>query len=264
MVRLLASSTEVGLDPVILVFDIFLVIHIAAGAVGLITFWLPVIGRKGSDSHKRWGRVFSRCIMTAGLCAIAMSLLSLGWPLETHPKMTDAVMVRGLFGWMMLYLAVLTVSLVWHGLKAVELKAAHGEHRQLFPIALQIAVIIAALNCAIRGYLIGQPIMMGIATIGIASAVTNLWFIFTPEPWRLQYLIEHFKALVGAGISVYTAFFAFGAVRLHPQSAFDPLLWATPCTIGLSIIVWHWWKQQKLKRQQASRIRQRDAAAQGT
>jgi hypothetical protein len=141
---------EVGLDPVVLVFDIFLVTHIAAGGVGLITFWLPVIGRKGGDSHKRWGRVFSRCIMTAGVCAIAMSLLSLGWPLETHPKMTDPVIVRGLFGWMMLYLAILTVSLVWHGLKAVELKAAHSEHRQFFPVALQIAVIIAAISLASR------------------------------------------------------------------------------------------------------------------
>jgi hypothetical protein len=258
--RSAAARKGEALDPVILVFDVFLVIHIVAGAVGLVTFWIPVIGRKGSDSHKKWGRIFSRCIMTAGICAIAMSLVSLGWPLETHPKLADAMMVRGLFGWMMLYLAILTVSLVWHGLKAVELKGAHGEHRRWFPVLLQIAVIVSALNCAIRGYLIDQPLMMGIAVIGLASAVTNLWFIFTPAPWRLQYLIEHFKALVGAGISVYTAFFAFGAVRLHPKSAFDPLLWATPCTVGLGIILWHFVKTMKLKRQQAARLRQRDAA----
>ncbi len=248
------------MHPALLVFDGLLIVHIVAGAIGLVTFWLPVLGRKGSESHKRWGRVFARCIMAAGLCAIGMSLLSLGWPLETHPKMTDIVAVRGLFGWMMLYLAILTVSLVWHGLKAVELKADHSAHQRAFPILLQVAVIVAAVNCAARGWLIGQPIMMGVATIGIASAATNLWFIATPAPWRLQYLIEHFKALVGAGISVYTAFFAFGAVRLRPQSAFDPLLWATPCAIGLSIIFWHWWKAQKQKRRMAARLRERSAA----
>jgi hypothetical protein len=251
-------------QPVILIFDVFLVIHIVAGAIGIVTFWVPVIGRKGSDAHKKWGRVFSWCIMTAGICAIGMSSLSIGWPIETHPKMTDAALVQGLFGWMMLYLAVLTVSLVWHGIKSVELKARHFEHRQWFPVLLQLAVIVTALNCAVRGYWLGQPLMMGIAVIGLASAITNLWFIATPQPWRLQYLIEHFKALVGAGISVYTAFFAFGAVRLRPQSAFDPLLWATPCAIGLSIIVWHFVKTMKLKKQQAQRVRQRDAAAQGT
>ena len=67
---------------------------------------------------------FSRTIMVTGLCAIGMSLCSLMWPLETHPKLTDIAMVRGMFGWMMLYLAILTVSLVWHGLKSVEHKAA--------------------------------------------------------------------------------------------------------------------------------------------
>jgi hypothetical protein len=260
----MVALREASLTPVILIFDAFLAVHVVAGAIGLVTFWLPVIGRKGSDPHKRWGRVFARCIMAAGLCAMGMSLLSLGWPLETHPKMTDAALVQALFGWMMLNLAILTVSLVWHGLKAVELKADHGAHRQWFPVLLQISVIVAALNCAIRGYLIGQPLMMGISVIGIASAVTNLWFIATPAPWRMQYLIEHFKALVGAGISVYKAFFAFGAVRLHPKSAFDPLLWATPCTIGLLIIIWHWWKAQKVKRQQADRLRQRDVTALGT
>ena len=256
------AKRGICVTPVIAVFDLFLIIHIAAGAIGLVTFWLPVLGRKGSDSHKRWGRVFARCIMVAGICAIAMSLLSLGWPLETHPQLTDATLVRGLFGWMMLYLAILTVSLVWHGLTAVELKADHAAHRRWFPVLLQVAVIVAAVNCAVRGYLIGQPIMIGISGIGLASAATNLWFIATPVPWRMQYLIEHFKALVGAGISVYTAFFAFGAVRLHPKSAFDPLLWATPCTIGLSIIVWHWWKAQKLKRQMAARLR--DGVPRGT
>jgi hypothetical protein len=253
------AGAEPLLHPAVAIFDGFLIVHIIAGGIGLVTFWLPVIGRKGADAHKRWGKVFARCIMAAGLCAIGMSVISLGWPLETHPKMTDPVLVRGLFGWMMLYLAILTVSLVWHGLKSVELKADHLTHRRPFPVLLQIAVIVAAVNCAVRGALIGQPIMIGIATIGIASAATNLWFIATPEPWRLQYLIEHFKALVGAGISVYTAFFAFGAVRLHPKSAFDPLLWATPCTIGLSIILWHWWKAQKQKRQQAARLRERSS-----
>lgn len=243
-----------------LVFELALAIHIAAGAVGLVSFWIPVVGRKGADRHRWWGRIFARCIMTAGLCAIVMSLISLGWPLETHPKLTDATLVQGLFGWMMLYLAVLTVSLVAHGLSAVELKAQHEQHRRAGPIALQLAVAALAVNCAWRGWLIGQPLMMGIAVIGVASAATNLWFMLNPAPWRLQYLIEHFKASVGAGISVYTAFFAFGAVRLHPKSAFDPLLWALPLTVGLAIILWHFARTIRLRKPRA----RPDAAARGT
>ncbi len=71
------------MTPYVLVFDLALVVHVAAGTIGLVSFWIPVVGRKGADRHRWWGRLFARCIMTAGLCAIVMSLISLGWPLET-------------------------------------------------------------------------------------------------------------------------------------------------------------------------------------
>ncbi|MGL5114155.1 MAG: hypothetical protein ACRC7C_02415, partial [Beijerinckiaceae bacterium] len=82
------------------------------------------------------------------------------------------------------------------------------------------------------------------------------------KPWRLQYVVEHFKALVGAGISVYTAFFAFGAVRFMPSQAFAAWLWALPLSIGLAIIVHHWLKYRRI----AARMRgvSPSAAARGT
>ena len=57
-----------------------------------------------------------------------------------------------------------------------------------------------------------------------------------PTAW----LREHIKALIGAGISVYTAFSAFGAVRLAPQLALHPVLWAIPLVTGISLILYFW------------------------
>jgi hypothetical protein len=62
-------------------------------------------------------------------------------------------------------------------------------------------------------------------------------------------LKEHVKGLVGTGISVYTAFFAFGAVRTFPQLALHPVLWAIPLTVGLAIIVYHHRRLSKPMRQ---------------
>jgi hypothetical protein len=247
----------------VLLFEAFLALHILCGTVGLVTFWIGVGSAKGGDAHRRYGTLFARTIFVTGLCAIGMSLISLGWPLETHPKLLDAALVRGLFGWMMLYLAILTVGLVWHGVMSVRRKAEHGAHRAGWTIGIQLATILAAVNCAAQGYLIGQPLMIGMATIGVASGGTNLWFIFTEKPWRLQYVVEHFKALVGAGISVYTAFFAFGAVRFMPSQAFAAWLWALPLSIGLGIIIHHWLKYRRI----AARTRgvsRPSAAASGT
>ncbi len=221
------------------VFHGFVVAHIATGAVGLVLFWVPVIGRKGGATHRRIGDIYARCILVTGAAAVGMSLCTLYDPRGTHPDLADAVMVRGLFGWMMLYLAILTLSLVWHGRMTIRNKRDHRANRAAFPVALQVAAIVAALNCAAQGLLTGQPLMMGIAIVGVASGGTNLWFIYADRPAPLAYLKEHLKALVGSGISVYTAFMTFGLARLMPAHAFNLALWAVPIVIGVSLILYH-------------------------
>jgi len=56
--------------------------------------------------------------------------------------------------------------------------------------------------------------------------------------------------LVGAGISVYTAFMAFGSVRILPELALNPVMWAVPLSTGIGIILWHW---RKIDRQVQAR-----------
>ena len=81
--------------------------------------------------------------------------------------------------------------------------------------------------------------MMGISMVGFATVATNLWFIYKPKPLPTDRIKEHIKCRVGAGISVYTAFFAFGAVRLLPELALQPGLWAVPLIVGLALIIYH-------------------------
>jgi hypothetical protein len=54
----------------------------------------------------------------------------------------------------------------------------------------------------------------------------------------MAYQLEHVKAIVGSGISVYTAFMAFGFVRLRPDHALNPKMWAIPLVVGLAIIIY--------------------------
>ena len=68
----------------------------------------------------------------------------------------------------------------------------------------------------------------------------NLLFILGPRPGPLVWQKEHLKGLVGCGISVYTAFFAFGSVRILPELALHPVMWAIPLTTGVLMILYHW------------------------
>ncbi len=105
---------------------------------------------------------------------------------------------------------------------------------------MQPILLIAALNCAAQGLLSGQYLLIGLAIVGVATAATNSWFLYKPNPGPKDWLKEHLKALVGAGISVYTAFMAFGSVRLMPELALHPVMWAIPVASGVSLILWHW------------------------
>ena len=226
-------------------FRLFVIAHICTGAVGLVLFWVPVIGRKGSLNHRKTGKIFAYCILATACSALGMSLCTLSDPLGTHPRLTDAALVSGLFGWMMFYLAILTISLVWHGLTVVSFRSQHRLLRHWWHVGVQVAVIVAGANCARYGAMIGQPLMLAIPIVGIVSGITNLVYIYSDRPARMNYLKEHVKALVGAGISVYTAFMTFGLAQLVPSHAFNPTLWAIPIIIGISIIVYH---QQRLTR----------------
>lgn len=225
-------------------FHLLVAIHIIAGATGLITVWLAIASRKGALFHRQWGEVFCKAIFVAGGCAVAMAVLSLIDPHGTHPHVTDmdTALIRDLFGWMMLYLGVLTLGLVLHGLDVVQTRRPGAARRRAVNIAAQALTVATAANCAIQGALIGQPLMMGIAVIGFVSPVTNAVFFRLARPTRAQIWKEHAKALVGGGISTYTAFLAFGLVRAMPEQVFNPVLWALPTLVGVSIILYHWWK----------------------
>lgn len=234
-------------------FEFLVAAHIVTGTVGLICFWVPVLGKKGSRSHRRWGRIFAYTMLVTGAIAIGISLCTLAAPLETHSFSDDADLVRGVFGWMMLYLATLTIMLAWYGLLCIRNKQQHGRNRNPINLVLQAATFAAALNCAIRGYALGNGLMIGISIVGIAAAALNTRFIFSERPPLNEWLIQHTRGAVGAGISVYTAFLAFGAVNLLPAYAFNPIVWATPTVLGVTLLLYHQAKILTQRRRIAAR-----------
>ncbi len=220
-------------------FHVLVMAHIVTGTIGLVTLWVPLVLRKGTARHKAWGKVFAHALLATGCLAVGISLVTLRLPLETHPMFDDAALVRGLFGWMMLYLATLTIMLSRYGRLCIRNRRDHRANREPLNIALLIATLLTALNCAWQGWQLSQPLMMGIAVVGITMAVLSFRFIFTRVPPANEWLIQHTRGLVGAGISVYTAFFAFGAVNTFPALAFHPVLWATPTALGVSVLLYH-------------------------
>ena len=220
-------------------FTQLVIAHVITGTVGLISMWVPVIGKKGGARHKRWGKVFAISMLITGSIAIGISICTLIAPLETHPFSDDAPLIRGIFGRMMLYLATMTIMLAYYGLECIRNKRDHRRNFHWLNLTLQALTFVAAANCAWHGWQLGQPLMLGISVVGLTAAVLNTRFILQRDPPLNEWLIQHTRGLVGAGISVYTAFLAFGAVNYVPAIALNPALWAVPTVLGVSFLLYH-------------------------
>ena len=237
-------------------FEALVVAHVVTGAVGLTAFWGPIVTKKGATRHRQWGRATCYGFLGAGALAIAMALLSLYGPDDRHPEITDRALFDGLFGWMMLYLGVLTIGFVDYGLGAIK----HSRNRQALRSwrhqGVIAAVVLSGAWCGYYGYTVSHPLMMLVAFIGIVAMAIQQVYIWRPtDPPRTTYVGEHFRALIGMGISAYTAFMSVGLIRLVPEQVFNPAIWAGPSVIGVGLILYFTLKAKRAAAPKASGAR---------
>ncbi len=217
-------------------FAVIVILHVIAGATGLIAFWVPVAVKKGGMAHRRWGRICLQALMIAGALAIVMALLSLYGPEQRLPMIRDRALFNGLFGWMMLYLGMLTISFADYGQAVARYREARAPLRGMRHQGVFAVVMLAALNCGRYGMGIGQPLMTLVAAIGLIAVATQQVYIWRSEVPRKAYVAEHFRSLLGMGISAYTAFLSVGLIRLVPDHVFNPVIWAIPSVVGVGLI----------------------------
>jgi len=219
-------------------FEALIVLHVMAGLTGLIAFWVPIVAKKGAVNHRRWGRTCSYGFMGAGALAVVMALISLYGPEERIPSITDRALFDGLFGWMMLYLGLLTIGFADYGLAVVKHSRKREALRGLRYQLVIAAVLISATYCFTYGLAIGEALMMAVAILGLLAMSIQELYIWRKEvPSPRSYVGEHFRALIGMGISAYTAFMSVGLIRYIPEHVFNPLVWALPSTVGVALII---------------------------
>jgi hypothetical protein len=237
-------------------FEALVVAHVVTGTVGLAAFWGPIVTRKGAANHRKWGKAACFGFLGAGSLAIGMALLSLFGPEQRIASVTDRELFAGLFGWMMLYLGMLTIGFVDYGLAVVRHSRDRRALRRWRYQGVIAAVVISGAWCGWYGLRVEHPLMVLVAVIGIvAMAIQQVYIWRAREPARATYIGEHFRALIGMGISAYTAFMSVGLIRLVPEQVFNPAIWAGPSVIGVSLILYFTVKGKRPVRAQASGLR---------
>jgi len=222
-------------------------VHIAAGSIALILFWVPAIAPKGGRTHIRAGWVYVACMCVVVATAFAMSGLVFSAPVAvrriTQPlspaELSDFLRSQRVFATFLAYLAGVTLASGWQGIWSIETKREPKTMRTPFSLALNVAVLLGGLIVLILGIKYRSGPLIGLSPIGPFIGAGNLRYLLRGPQTRMHWWYEHLGSMVGTGIAGYTAFLVFGGSRLFPslaRSQMYTLFWVLPTLIGVPVI----------------------------
>ena len=225
-----------------------LYLHILLGAVALLLYWLPVAVRKGSPLHIKAGKIFYYLMLIVSGSGIILCLIGLYDPvgIYTAGKQLSADSIQRMLVWripvsqFLLLVSLLTWVSVRHAIGVLKAKANRSLLRRWYYQGPVFAMFPLAIYVAYRGFSIGMPLLIIFAAVSLITAGTITLYVYKKHVSPRAWIIEHFGAMVGSGIAVYTAFFAAGGRRVLAELLPDNWLlvsWLAAPVIGTTALV---------------------------
>ena len=177
--------------------------HFTFGALALATFWIQMMAPKKGAWHRLVGRIYFAAMLLVVGTAVPMTVLL------TRGEDLGAGLLLG-------FLATITIS---SGVSAA-LAARFGnryldQQRLAARISSLILLAISILLLAMTPW--GGALALGLGGLGTWAAVSDLRTKADALIWR-SWLARHIEGVLGTGIAVHAAFFAFGLRRLLGSS----------------------------------------------
>lgn len=223
-----------------------LTLHIIVGSFALLLFWIPMLGRKGSVNHRRFGRYFVWGMYAVSGSGLLMSSLDLLFPLSMHASgvelsPAEAISVRSEvreFALFLFSLSLLVLTSTRQGLLTIRHKSERAPLRA--PVHTLLCTSLAGVGSLLllRGLQEGAILFMLFGSLQLLSGLQNLHYNFKPVLREREWWLAHLNSIIGSGIGVYTGFFVFGGSRLFSGlfgdifSDYGILLWIAPGLIG--------------------------------
>lgn len=209
-------------------FQLVLGLHIAAGILSLLVFWVPLVTKKGGRVHRRVGWIY---VVAASTVAVTGMMSCARLIADGRPGPVRA----GVF---LAYVGILAGASAQLGVRALRAKTRTQASRapvDLFPPVLLIAGGVAL---AIFGLLQNRVLYVLFAALGVFQGGTHLRFWLTPPSHGREWFLAHMSAMGTSCITTVTAFAVVNAQRLG-MSTFDLTLWGAPISLlGIGLGLW--------------------------
>jgi len=209
--------------------DLLRGVHVVAGLLALVLFWVPALSRKGGAVHRRAGRFYAwaMCLVIASAAPLALRFLWLG-------RWQDGVFLG--------YLGVITGSALWSGRAA--LAPGRDPRRFYGPTVASLGLLnlISGLAVLAVGLHTGTWLFAFFAMIGLMAAAETWGRLRRPIDDPHWWIDEHIGGMIGTGIAAHVAFLNFGARALVPgydlSGATALFAWLAPVAAGIVAAEW--------------------------
>ncbi len=209
-------------------FQSVLAVHVAAGAVALLVFWVPLVTKKGGRTHRRVGWVYVAAAATLAVTGflLCIQLLSGGSPLRWR---------AGIF---LAYVSVVAGTSAQFGVRALRTKGRAGTSRGAVDLVPPLLLVAGGVALAAFGIYRSMALYVLFAVLGVVLGVTHLRFWLTPPAHEREWFIAHMNGMGTSCISTVTAFVVVNARRLGMRP-FDLVLWAGPIAVlAVGLTIW--------------------------
>ena len=208
-------------------YQIVLAVHIAAGAVSLLVFSVPLVTKKGGPMHRRAGWIY----VTAAATVAVTGLLSCIPLVSGGPSRWRA----GIF---LAYVSVLAGASAQFGVRALRTKGRSGASRRALDLIPPLLLVAGGVLLAAFGLHRSIVLYVLFAALGVALGAAHLHFWLTPPAHGRARFLAHMTGMGTSCITTVTAFIVVNARRfgMHP---FDLALWVGPITVlAIGLTLW--------------------------
>lgn len=206
------------------VYTLLLIVHIAAGVIALIGFWIAGLSRKGSPLHKTVGRLY----LAAMLGVVGTSL-----PMAAFHLAAGRVGI-GVF---LLYLVVITATSMWLSWRAVQLKRDAAAFYNRAYVVVGVLNVLAGLGVFGIGLVQSQGLLTSFSWVGVLIGIGMLRAARAARqtaPAGSWWLREHYGAMLGNGVATHIAFLGIG-MRPLLQALDSPIAMLLPWFLPLAV-----------------------------
>ncbi len=213
-----------------LLFDIVRWIHILSGFLALCVFWIPIATKKGGRTHNRAGWVYVWAMVCVSVSAFLMGVYRLTWDAGSDP---DAIP----YSWFLLFIAVLSSSTAWYGVRVLRHKRRKETHRKPIDFMFPALLFGSGIGISFYGWAIDFQLLKYFPFIGIFLGGTQILYWVTTPKTKSHWAVEHIVGMLSCCIATVTAFTVFGAPRLLHIEAVSLFVWLLPTIVLVPLII---------------------------